>query len=103
MHLAKCDIEYSTIADFCIDKLVLIIHAITNPKEIIIRGISLISVGNINILLVNNIIHLIDLPAIIDIEPRSIVGTIIFKFSLILVNELDKFGPHRTTNLNRVE
>jgi len=83
--------------------LVLIIHAIIKPEVIIMTGSNLISRGNINKLLVKSIIHLIALPAKIDIAPRAIVGTIISIFSLILVNEFDRLGPHITTKLNRVE
>jgi hypothetical protein len=85
------------------DKLVLIIQARIRPIVIIIIGSSLIIVGRINVLLVNVIIHLIDLPAMIDIDPNNIVGIIISIFSLILVNALVKFGPHNTTKLNRTE
>lgn len=84
-------------------KLVLSIHASNRPREIIIIGISFIIVGKINELFVNNIIHLIILPAKIDSAPRSIVGLIISIFSLILVNGLDKLGPHNTARLNRIE
>jgi hypothetical protein len=85
------------------DKLVLIIQARIRPIVIIIIGSILIIVGRINVLLVNVIIHLIDLPAMIDIDPNNIVGIIISIFSLILVNALVKFGPHNTTKLNRTE
>jgi hypothetical protein len=83
--------------------LVLIIHAIIKPEVIILIGINLINIGSINILLVKSIIHLIALPAKIDIDPRSIVGVIILMVSLILVNELDRLGLHKTTKLNRAE
>jgi hypothetical protein len=70
---------------------------------IIIIGIIFIIDGSMNILFVKNIIHLIDLPAITDIVPRSIVGIMIFICSLIYINEFDRFGPHRTIKLNRIE
>jgi len=82
---------------------VLIIHAINSPVVIIINGVNFISVGNINILFVKSIIHLIVLPAMIDIVPRNIIGIIILICSLMSINELDKLGPQRTTKLNRTE
>jgi hypothetical protein len=89
--------------DLFVGILELIIHARNKPRVIIIRGINFISGGNINILLVNTIVHLIRLPAIIDMEPRRRVGRIIFISSLIMINELAKLGPHNTTILNRTE
>lgn len=59
------------------DKLILIIQAVNSPKVTIIRGSILDKIGNIYISLVRNIIHLIELPAKIDIVPSNIVGTII--------------------------
>jgi hypothetical protein len=86
-----------------VDRLELIIHALSKPRVIIIRGVILSRVGKINRLFDNSIIHLIDLPAIIDITPNSIVGIIMFISSLIEENELHKLGPHNTTMLNRTE
>jgi len=83
--------------------LVFSIQARIRPIVIIMIGINFIIIGRINELFVNNIIHLIILPAKIDRLPRSIVGPIISIFSLILVNGLERFGPHNTAKLNRIE
>lgn len=83
--------------------LVLIIHARRSPVEIITRGIIFITVGSINILLVNKVSHLMALPAMMDIIANNIIGLMIFIFSLIDRNELERFGPQSTTNLNRTE
>jgi hypothetical protein len=86
-----------------VEIFLLMIQANINPDEIMIRGISLIIIGRMKICVVRNVIHLIDLPATIDINPSNIVGPIILVSSLILRNELAKFGPHRTIILNRAE
>lgn len=91
------------LVDLFVDRLILIIHAVSSPIVIIIKGMSLIIKGNINMLLVKNISHLTDLPATIDIMPSSIVGKMIFICSFTCMNELDRLGPHRTTRLNRTE
>lgn len=78
-------------------------QAIINPMATIISGRILISVGKINELLDSSVIHLIALPAVIDIVARSIVGAIILISSLIAINELQRLGPHNTARLNRKE
>jgi hypothetical protein len=103
MHDAKWVIDVFILVDLLVDKLILIIQAASNPAVIIVKGIILISVGNINISLVKNINQLMDLPAIIDIIPRSIVGRMIFICSLMCINEFERLGPHNTTKLNRTE
>jgi len=84
------------------DRLIFIIHAVSRPKEIIISGMIFIIGGSIN-MLVNNIIHLIVAPVIIDINPNNMVGKMIFICSLMNINEFDRLGPHNTTKLNRTE
>jgi hypothetical protein len=81
----------------------LINHAAASPKEIIINGSNFITDGSIKIEFVKNVIHLTALPARMDNIPNNIVGKITFICSLILIKEFARLGPHRTTNLNRVE
>lgn len=83
--------------------LVLIIQAIIKPVVINIIGISFRCNGSVKMLFVININHLIVLPATIDIDPRSIVGKMIFMCSLIFSSGFVRLGPHNTINLNRTE
>jgi hypothetical protein len=79
------------------------IQAIIKPVVIKMRGISFRWEGKVKILFVISIIHLIALPATMDVDPRSIVGKIIFICSLILRRGFVRLGPHNTINLNRTE
>ena len=103
IHEAKCVSDKFKLDDLFEDILVLIIHAVNNPMLIINSGVILIRDGSMYILLVSNIAHLMDLPAIIDIVPSSIIGMMIFICSLMWRNGLDRLGPHSTTKLNRTE
>jgi len=103
MHLAKCVNDNFIIIDREIVELVLISHAPINPPVTIIRGVTLISVGRINELILSKVIHLIALPAVIDSAARSKVGLIILISSLIDINELHRLGPQRTASLKRIE
>lgn len=103
IHLAKWDNGSKDERDFIVDGFELIIQANNNPVLIINNGSSLINIGNIIMLVVSKVNQLTALPAIIDIMPSSIVGRIIFIFSLMLMNALDKLGPQSTIKLNRTE
>lgn len=83
--------------------LVLMSQARINPVVIRARGIIFMVRGNINILFVSKVAHLIALPVVIDRVASNRVGVIIFVFSLIARNAFERFGPHRTTSLNRTE
>jgi hypothetical protein len=89
--------------DVSVDILLLIVQANISPSNTIIKGVIFIIVGRINSFIVKSIIHLIMLPAVIDIIPSNIVGVMIFIFSLIDRNELHILGPHSTTILKRTE
>lgn len=78
-------------------------HARRRPNVIINRGSIFNGVGSMNIWLVSSISHLIELPAIMDITPRSMVGKIIRSSSLTARNGLERLGPHSTISLNRTE
>lgn len=103
IHLAKWVMASFIIRDVFIVRLVFISHAIMNPVVTIMIGITLINEGRINVLVDSRVIHLIALPAVIDIAASSIVGVIIFVSSLIDIKVLHRFGPHKTASLKRIE
>jgi len=103
MHLAKWVSDSFSIIDKFIVILVLISQAAINPIVTIISGVTLINVGKINELVDNKVIHLMALPAVIDIEASSIVGAIILISSLMDINVLQRLGPQRTARLKRIE
>jgi len=104
MQDAAWNIFILIICDLDIDVFVFIIHATSSPSEIINKGVSLIVWGSINILeVVRSDSQLIRLPAEIEATPSNIVGIIISIFSLMLINGLQRLGPHITTMENRTE
>lgn len=103
IHLAKWVSDSFIIIDVFIVMLVLISQAPINPVVTIIRGVILISVGKMNVLVVSRVIHLIPLPAKMDVAASNMVGAMIFISSLIAINELQRLGPQRTARLKRIE
>lgn len=100
IHEAQWDMGDISIFDsiLCIVKN----HMIIVPIIIIISGIIFIYIG-INVGYVEILVHEIDLPDMVAINDRRIIGLMIGDFSFKLMEGVHKCGDHSVAILNRIE